>query len=76
MRYSRGIIGVIIHGHVINTYIYIYSLRAYKHWHQCLNKKIHYFKDITMINKLVRRHKNIICENININYPEENTIYV
>ena len=30
-----------------------------------LQNKIHYFKDITMINKLVRRHRNIICENIN-----------
>ena len=29
-----------------------------------------------MINKLVRRHKNIFGENININNPEENTIHV
>ena len=56
---------VVLHNGKINGHVY-----------NSLQNKIHYFKDITMINKLVRRHKNIICENININNPEENTIHV
>ena len=56
---------VVLHNGKINADVY-----------NSLQNKIHYFKDITMINKLVRRHKNIICENININNPEENTIHV